>query len=580
MIAKSIRDMNRLIGLKPTRVKHEVQCKLKSGKLHVTSQRYKTKVARPGEEQMLKLNIRQSNGTTRTQTAQMLHLQGRLAKLSVSAPAHGFVQSVETVGRESPTSAEEHRTSIMLQALQRRFSLSINPFITSIWLPLKKTTWVTLPRNRLSSPVYFPSIRKLNVSQERAVGATLSIKNADRVVLIHGPPGTGKTTVIAATVTSLMASADKSCTLWLVAQSNVAVKNIAEKLASVNFFNFKIIVSKDYHFDWHEHQYEKIIPNVIRSDSFPEDLVHAERQLQGSRVMLCTLGMFSNIRLANILLLVPPQTVIFDEASQIEVGDYFPMLVQFQSTLQKLVFIGDDKQLAPYGSTDIPGLESIFEKSHLRKKAILLDIQYRMPVPIGDFISRNVYKGRLKSQHLISDLSCCHFVDVDNGVEESQGRSWTNAREVDVAVKIASQLTSKGKSYRIITPYDPQRSRLEQGLKDEGLRWEDRCFNVDSFQGTRIHCVSPQFAHLLAGNEDDYIVISLVRTHKLGFLNEMRRVNVMLTRCKKGMVICTNRRFIEGPGAKSLVGKLYGSLGHPVWIDGKDVLSDGVEPFA
>lgn len=42
--------------------------------------------------------------------------------------------------------------------------------------------------------------------------------------------------------------------------------------------------------------------------------------------------------------LVPPQTVIFDEASQIEIGDYFPLLYRFQPTLQKLVFIGDDKQ--------------------------------------------------------------------------------------------------------------------------------------------------------------------------------------------------------------------------------------------
>ena len=38
--------------------------------------------------------------------------------------------------------------------------------------------------------------------------------------------------------------------IWLVAQSNVAVKNIAEKLASSDFVEFKILVSKDFHFDW------------------------------------------------------------------------------------------------------------------------------------------------------------------------------------------------------------------------------------------------------------------------------------------------------------------------------------------
>jgi hypothetical protein len=39
--------------------------------------------------------------------------------------------------------------------------------------------------------------------------------------------------------------------MWLIAQSNVAVKNIAEKLAEVGFLNFKLLVSKDFHFDWY-----------------------------------------------------------------------------------------------------------------------------------------------------------------------------------------------------------------------------------------------------------------------------------------------------------------------------------------
>jgi hypothetical protein len=44
--------------------------------------------------------------------------------------------------------------------------------------------------------------------------------------------------------------ADPKSTMWLVAQSNVAVKNIAEKLADCDFLDFKILVSKDFHFDW------------------------------------------------------------------------------------------------------------------------------------------------------------------------------------------------------------------------------------------------------------------------------------------------------------------------------------------
>jgi len=58
--------------------------------------------------------------------------------------------------------------------------------------------------------------------------------------------------------------------------------------------------------------------------------------------------MLSNMKLGTFSRLVPLQTVIFDEASQIEIGDYFPMLTRFRSTLRKLVFIGDDKQCGSY----------------------------------------------------------------------------------------------------------------------------------------------------------------------------------------------------------------------------------------
>ena len=62
-----------------------------------------------------------------------------------------------------------------------------------------------------------------------------------------GPPGTGKTTVIAAAVKSMVAV--QSNTVWVIAQSNV-VKNVAEKLAEPDFLDFKLLVLNDFHFDW------------------------------------------------------------------------------------------------------------------------------------------------------------------------------------------------------------------------------------------------------------------------------------------------------------------------------------------
>ena len=303
------------------------------------------------------------NGISRVFNARTNQTNGRSATLSLAGAFSGMsIHSITTIGRECPTTAEDKRESIMLGALQGQILLGENPFVHSIWLPTTRNlSWSGCPVTPISPAFY--SRRPLNVSQQEAVNAILSNDDAHRIVLIQGPPGTGKTTVIAASVISTMASSDETNTLWLVAQSNVAVKNIAEKLAKEDFFDFKILVSKDFHFDWylillrcliiyikislhfrHEHLYERIQNNLIRSDEFVDDAVAVQRLLLGSRVLLCTISMLSNFKLGTFTRLVPPQTVIFDEASQIEVGEYFPMLTLFRSTLRKLVFIGDDQQ--------------------------------------------------------------------------------------------------------------------------------------------------------------------------------------------------------------------------------------------
>lgn len=139
--------------------------------------------------------------------------------------------------------------------------------------------------------------------------------------------------------------------------------------------------------------YEAIEPHLVRSDAFTSDTAAMDRLLLGSRVMLCTVSMLANERMGTITRLVPVQTVIFDEASQIETGAYIPVLHLFATTLKKMVFIGDDKQcvffmghtccletdelcaVAPYGQSEIKELESIFEKPHLRERAVFLDTQ-------------------------------------------------------------------------------------------------------------------------------------------------------------------------------------------------------------
>lgn len=70
----------------------------------------------------------------------------------------------------------------------------------------------------------------------------------NKITLIKGPPGTGKTTVIATYVISVIRAGKEG--IWLMAQSNVAMKNIAEKLAKLEFFDFKLLVSRSFHYEW------------------------------------------------------------------------------------------------------------------------------------------------------------------------------------------------------------------------------------------------------------------------------------------------------------------------------------------
>jgi AAA domain len=90
----------------------------------------------------------------------------------------------------------------------------------------------------------------------------------------------------------------------------------------------------------------------------------------------------------------------------------------------------------------------------------------------------------------------------------------------------------------------------------------------------------PQAEQSPTGNEDDYIIISVVRTDKIGFLREDRRANVMLSRCKKGMVLCTNKHFVQDLAKSTLVGKLAATMGPKAWLSSREVRYTDRDPFS
>lgn len=178
------------------------------------------------------------------------NVRGKTAGLDVEHSLEGkCITEITTTGRDDPTQAELDCGNTVLSILQGTLPLLDDPWVKAIWLPSKPVVWpFTPPPNAPSIEVVTHPRAPLNTSQRLAVAKMLSSSLDDNITLIQGPPGTGKTTAIATYVLSMIEAGRRG--IWLMAQSNVAVKNIAEKLAKLDFFNFKLLVSHSFHFEW------------------------------------------------------------------------------------------------------------------------------------------------------------------------------------------------------------------------------------------------------------------------------------------------------------------------------------------
>ncbi|THH13352.1 hypothetical protein EW146_g6849 [Bondarzewia mesenterica] len=525
----------------------------KDGDALVTNLRFKTRV-RKSEQTSVELvtagGAVYSGRATRT--------QGKQTTVRITKAIQGDVKRIRVHGREELTNAENAQYQFISFVLRGRVKLNQSSnFIKLVWFSIVSHPnlkgGVGIGRSMPSTALQ--TLDKLNDSQREVVEVMLSGEGGKSLVIVHGPPGTGKTSTIASAVKCWSEVKEP---VWVVAQSNVGVKNIAESLARKNI-DFKLVVSKEFYVEWHEDIYDDVQDRIIRSDDLPTDDrkgVATERLFGDTTVVLCTLSMLSNpiMDLCRLFILIPVRRLVIDEASQIDVFEFIHLFDKFRRDLLKVCFFGDPKQLPPYGSEQAK-LETIFEIKHLRKTAYFLNTQYRMPVPLGGFISTKVYDNKLRSKHSIQDLNCVRFVNVSKGWENKSGTSYINMEEVHTVVRLVKYYY-RYKDFCIITPYDPQRAAITKQLEIEKLPF-NCVFNVDSFQG----------------NEADYVIVSTVRTEGPGFLKSKKRVNVMLTRCKKGMVIVANRGFFRRGGRDTLLGMLASywedTEGEGCWIDWK-----------
>ena len=429
------------------------------------------------------------------------------------------------------------------------------------------------PGQRELFPIRFPW---LNRSQEEAVNKVLGAK---QVSIVHGPPGTGKTTTL---VEAIYETLHRENQVIVCAQSNTAVDCISEKLVDrgINVLrignptriNDKMLSftyerrfesHPDYPELWSIRKAVRDIQSNMRKKSREErDTIRnrlsrlkfraTELEVKidtelfdEARVVACTL-----VGSANRVMMNRHFTTLFiDEAAQaLEAACWIAI-----GKADRVILAGDHHQLPPTIKcieAEREGLgRTLMQKiAHTKPETVsLLKIQYRMHEDIMRFSSQWFYHNELESAPEVSgrgilrldtpivwfDTSECDFTE--NTREETMSR--VNRQEAELLVeqlrsyiqKISKErVLEENIDFGLISPYKAQVQYIRKLIKQDAffkpLRRLITIHTVDGFQG----------------QERDVIFISLVRTNEegqIGFLNDLRRMNVAITRARMKLVI-------------------------------------------
>ena len=455
---------------------------------------------------------------------------------------------------------------------------------------------------------------RLNKSQEDAI--IKCFKN--KLSLIKGPPGTGKSTVLSILAFHLIKLKKKNHKILICAPSNRAVDNISfllQKLKDIKFVRVlspekelsddvdktnclyklsKEIINKD------PKKNSKIIELINKREKYgylkKSDMNEYRRIMSDieneivsqSDIVISTICNSADQRLEDYFF----QIVIIDEASQsLEPDSLLPLLHKAEMA----VLIGDEKQLGPTiisKECDISGFNiSLFERlCYLYEGSdfiSLLNEQYRMHEFLYRFSNDKFYnnevitKSNIKLEDDVMELFPwpnknipSYFYHYNASEERTEHKSYFNSTEINLIFENVKKLVNigvKSEDIGIITPYNAQKLKLEEEkIKNEKKKYENlKIESVDGFQGM----------------EKEYIIISTVRSNpegKIGFLTSEKRLNVALTRAKKGLIIfgnckCLSKRssiwryLIDFYASKNLIVK--GDFDNYNYAEKKEILS-------
>ena len=411
---------------------------------------------------------------------------------------------------------------------------------------------------RLPAGVTVPWV--LNAAQAECVDDVVA---GAPLTLTLGPPGTGKTTTIAAVAWALATRApadDARRDVVVLTQQNVAALNVLKalvKAAQHGAADFKLVISKDYYHEWHEHEYDAALLPFMHVTGF--ELPDGAPQVREPRgITVLTFGVAAGLaesRGAPVCEREAVGALLIDEASQ--AWSALALLADAALPhLRRVHLFGDDRQLPPTLSPYDKSAAAVSAAAHMRSMydaartgghaAHALRVQYRMPHRLAAFLSSYVYGGGLESAPgMVAASTAVTWLGAAHGVMSTAARhgyggprassdarisSPSNAAEVVLVDALLRLLDARPGAHGagagscvVLTPYTAQREALEKrcgGSRANGGRWDVK--TVDSFQG----------------READLVVVSLVRTDGIaGFMRDLRRSNVLLSRARLRLYI-------------------------------------------
>ena len=461
-------------------------------------------------------------------------------------------------------------------------------------------------------PVDCEFTARLNASQEQAIRLALAAKD---LAIIHGPPGTGKTTTVVELICQAITRGDK---VLACAPSNTAVDNLLERLVSCRQKVVRIghparvderlrDFSLDIQVTDHEvmrlvREMQRDVDNLFRkagrfTRSKPEygakqEMRREARQLKADIRLLEQQAVESVLDRADVICATTTFNeellgdrrfglVVIDEACQsTEPGCWIPAL-----RAERIVLAGDHCQLPPTVLSQKAAREGL--KTSLLERLVerfgdsvtcRLDVQYRMHTDIMQFSSEQFYEGTLEAHesvasHLLSDLPALEpgsfvsepvtFIDTAgsgwNEELEPDGESKRNPEEGALVLRKVQQLQQAGLSSRDIAVIAPYAAQV-RWLRDE---WDMDDLEIDTVDGFQ-------------GREKEAVVISCVRSNsdgEIGFLADRRRMNVALTRARRKLIVVGDSSTLGGNEFFADLLLYFETIGayHTVWEEPDDV---------